>query len=143
MALVTPTLEVAGLTKELLNGRQAQAEANKAKRAQRRLNQAQQARQRRASVREAQVATANVEAKSASQGGGGSTAAGAIAYIGSQLSSNMSFLNSTSARSDSATNALSRAASLRSQGALAQSIGGFVSQNSSRIDNLFDSFSTD
>lgn len=131
-------IAAAGLVKGIRDQGLAAAETNKAKRAQRRLNQAQMVRQRRNAVRESQVATANIEAKSASQGGGGSNAAGAISSVGSQLSANLSFLSSTSSISNSATSALSRAAGLRERGAMFQAVGSFAAQNASRIDNLFD-----
>ena len=138
MAIAIGTaLAVGGLAKNIFDNRQASVQANKAKRAKRRLNQAQLVRQRRNAVREAQVATADIETKSAAQGGGGSNVSGAISSVGSQLSANLSFLSSTSAISDSATSALSKAAALRSQGSLFQAVGSFAAQNSSRIDNLF------
>mgnify|MGYP003657725437 CR=1 FL=1 len=129
-----------GLAYNIYQTRQAGIQERKAQKAQKRINTAQEVRKRRATIREAQVATANTQVVAAANGGGGqsSNILAAQSSVGAQLASNLNFLSSTSAESKKATNALATSARMRSQGALANSIGNFALNNSDRIDNLFD-----
>ena len=145
LAAIGVGIAAAGFVKGIMDSSKAEGEAKKAARAQRRIAAAQAARKRRAQVREAQVKQGNIEAAGAAQGGAGTSSNVAVAQasLGTQLASNLTFLSNTSAESNEATNSLRRAAAFRSDAAMAQSIGNFAMQNSSRIDNLFASSGSD
>jgi hypothetical protein len=139
------TLAVAGLALSGLStvygiykDKEAGVQDRKAQRAQRRINAAQEARKRRSQVRESQVKASSIQAAAAVNGGGASSnTLVAQSSLSTQLATNLNFLSASTANSDMATSALSRAATQRSQGAVGSAIGNFAMQNQDRIDNLF------
>lgn len=123
----------------IYEGQQAQKQQQKALDLQKQQGDLQQQQQQRAAIRQSRIAYANAQSAAENQGvADSSSAIGGQGSIESQLSGNLSFLDTMGGLSDQASDALGKAAAFKqnaSDWGQVASTGVFAAENSTKISN--------